>query len=114
MRLKDYAKTLYEVNQGNKCYCIISASVIDQKLQVHRIDFEQWEYNSRTGQVEGVDYLDEDSTRKFCEYFRITSSPNLVRILKREFGTEGISCFLSNFREFCDDHDIKYSHESWY
>ena len=88
MRLKDYAKTLYEVNQDNKC--------------------------SRTGQVEGVDYLDEENSRKFREYFRITSSPNLVRILKREFGTEGISFFLSNFREFCDDHDIKYSHEAWY
>lgn len=114
MRLKDYAKTLYEVNQDNKCYCIISDSVIDQKLQIHQIDFDQWEYNRRTGQVEGIDCLDEENTKKFCEHFRITTSPNLVRIIKREFGTDGIYFFLSNFREFCDDHHIKYSHEAWY
>ncbi|MBO5457126.1 MAG: hypothetical protein J6A20_11515 [Muribaculaceae bacterium] len=53
-------------------------------------------------------------TKKLCERFRITTSPNLVRILKREFGKDGIAFFLSNFREFCDDHDIKYEHQAWY
>lgn len=81
MRLKDYAKTLYEVNQDNKCYCIISASVIDQKLQIHQIDFEQWEYNRRTGQVESIDCLDEENTKKFCEHYRILHRPILSESL---------------------------------
>lgn len=114
MMLKDYAKTLYEVNRDNTRYCVISASIVDCSLHIHRTDYQEWEYNSSTGIVEGLDTLDEENTKKLCERFRITSSPNLVRILKREFGADGISFFLSNFREFCDDHNIKYEHQAWY
>lgn len=114
MMLKDYAKTLYEVNRDNTRYCVISASIVDRSLHIHRTDYQEWEYNSRTGIVEGLDTLDEENTKKLCERFRITTSPNLVRILKREFGKDGIAFFLSNFREFCDDHDIKYEHQAWY
>lgn len=114
MMLKDYAKKLYEVNKDNSCYCVISASIVDRSLHLHRTDYQEWEYNSRTGIVEGLDTLDEVNTKKLCEHFRTTISPNLVRILKREFGKDGIAFFLSNFREFCDDHDIKYEHQTWY
>lgn len=82
MILKDYAKTLYEVNRDNTRYCVISASIVDRSLHIHRTDYQEWEYNSRTGIVEGLDTLDEENTKKLCERFRITTSPNLVRILK--------------------------------
>ncbi len=114
MMLKDYAKTLYEVNRDKMRYYIISASIVDRSLHIHRTDYQEWEYKSRTGIVEGLDTLDEDNTKKLCERFRITTSPNLVRILKREFGADGISFFLSNFRKFCDGHDIRYEHQAWY
>lgn len=114
MMLKDYAKTLYELNSGNTRYCVINASIVDRCLHIYRADYQKWEYNSRTGIVEGLDTLDEENTKKLCERFRITTSPNLVRILKREFGQDGISLFLSNFREFCDDYNIKYEHQGLY
>lgn len=64
MMLKDYAKKLYEVNKDNTCYCVISASIVDCSLHLHRTDYQEWEYNSRTGTVEGLDTLDEENTKK--------------------------------------------------
>lgn len=114
MMLKDYAKILYEVNSDKMRYCVINASIVDRSLHIYRTDYQEWEYNSSTGIVEGLDTLDEENTKKLCERFRITTSPNLVRILKREFCKDGIALFLSNFREFCDDHNIRYEHQAWY
>lgn len=65
MMLKDYAKTLYEVNRDNTRYCVISASIVDRSLHIHRTDYQEWEYNSRTGIVEGLDTLDEENTKNY-------------------------------------------------
>ena len=108
--LKDYTKTLYEINKDNTRYCLISASIVDSSLRIHRIDYQKWEF-SNSGIVESVDALDEENTKKLCGLFRITTSPSLVRVLKREFGAYGSLFFLSDFREFCDDHNINYKHE---
>lgn len=112
--LKNYSKTLYEVNRDNKRYCVISASIVGRSLNIRRTDYQEWEYNAHTGIVDGLDFLDEENTKKLCERFRITISPNLIRILKREFGRDGILFFISNFREFCVDNNIEYVHQAWY
>lgn len=109
--LKDYSKNIYEFSKNNTLYSVIRASVEGQYLQIHIVEYQRWQRNSQTGIVEELYTLDQENTKKFCERFRITTSPNLVRILKREFGQDGMLWFLDNFREYCYDHNIKYEHQ---
>ena len=41
MMLKDYAKTLYEVNRDNIRYCVINASIVDCSLHIYRTDYQE-------------------------------------------------------------------------
>lgn len=43
---------LKEEVRNNKPWCLLVAEVIDSKLTVTRVDFEEWGRNSRSGQVE--------------------------------------------------------------
>lgn len=89
-------------------------SVVDRELQIREIDYEQWEYNRLTGTVEGIDYFDEENTRRLCELLGVTTSAGLIRAIIRKFSKEGMLFLLSEFREFCNVHGIVYTHEAWY
>lgn len=114
MMLEDYAATLYDVKQNDEPFCVINVSVTGRKLHIQRVDFDQWEYNRRTGRVEGLDALDEANTKRLCECLGVTASAGLMRVLKREFGKDGDSFFDMNFRDYCDAHQIIYEHRVWY
>lgn len=36
----DYPKSLYEVKKGNMCYSVISASIVNRCLHIHRRDYD--------------------------------------------------------------------------
>lgn len=56
--LLDYSKTLYESNRHGEPYCRVGVSLDGGELTVWRFDFEEWEYNRRTGIVESSYSLD--------------------------------------------------------
>lgn len=64
--LVDYSRTLYESNRNGKAYCRVGVSLNSGELIVWRFDFEEWEYNSRTGIVESSYSLDLLNTHQFC------------------------------------------------
>lgn len=64
--LLDYSKTLYESNRHGEPYCRVGVSLDGGELTVWRFDFEEWEYNRRTGIVESSYSLDLLNTHQFC------------------------------------------------
>lgn len=112
--LKDYSKVLYAVNQDNRRIHEIRASIIDQQLIIQRSDFNDWEFNPRSGLVVGYDSFDKENTAKLASRLRAFTSANFIRLLKKEFGGDDSFFFLSNLREYCEDSHIEYSHEAEY
>lgn len=112
--LKNYDKVLYDITDSGKRFAQITASVVDRQLVIRRVDYNDWDTNPKTGEVEGIDYLDEESTAKLALRLRANTSANFVGLLKVEFGKDGFHFFLSNFREYCEVMHINYIHEAYY
>lgn len=112
--LKNYSKTLFDVRHNNERYATLTASIIDEQLIIRRIDYDDFETNRKTGEVECVDVFDKENTEKFANTFRTTTSSNFIRLLKAKFGTEGILWFKDNLSEYCNEKGIKFYHEAYY
>ena len=112
--LKNYSKTLFDVRHNNERYATLTASVIDEQLIIRRIDYNDFEINKRTGEVEGVDFFDKINTQKLAKAMQATTSPNFIRLLKMKFGKDGILWFKENLSEFCDEKGIVFTHEAYY
>ena len=63
--LKNYSKILFEVRHNNDRYASLTASIIDEQLIIRRIDYDNFETNRKTGEVECVDVFDKENTEKF-------------------------------------------------
>lgn len=95
----DYSKTLYESNRNGKPYCRVGVSLNGGELIVWRFDFEEWEYNSRTGIVESSYSLDLLNTQQFCSSLKKYSSVAVVKEMKTRFGNRvSYHEFIDNFR----------------
>lgn len=112
--LKNFSKTLFDVRHNNERYASLTASIIDEELIIRRIDYNDFEINRKTGEVEGVDFFDKKNTKKLATHFRATTSQNLIRHLKFEFGKDGILWFRENLSEFCEEKGIVFTHEAYY
>ncbi len=113
--LLDYSKTLYKSNRDGKPYCRVGVSLNDGELTVWRFDFEEWEYNRRTGVVESSYSLDLVNTRQFCSSLKTYSSVAVVKEMKKRFGNRvGYYEFIDNFKQFCDKNEIEYNYNVWY
>ena len=103
--LLDYSKTLYESNRHGEPYCRVGVS----------LDFEEWEYNRRTGIVESSYSLDLLNTHQFCSSLKKYYSVAVVKEMKKRFGNRvSYHEFIDNFRQFCDDNGIEYNYNVWY
>ena len=107
--LLDYSKTLYESNSR------VGVSLDGGELTVWRFDFEEWEYNRRTGIVESSYSLDLLNTHQFCSSLKKYYSVAVVKEMKKRFGNRvSYHEFIDNFRQFCDDNGIEYNYNVWY
>ena len=88
--LLDYSKTFYKSNRDGKPYCRVGVSLNDGELTVWRFDFEEWEYNRRTGVVESSYSLDLVNTRQFCSSLKTYSSVAVVKEMKKRFGNHSV------------------------
>lgn len=115
MMLKDYAKVLYDTHRNGKPFCWVGAAVCDGEFQLKRIDYEEWEYNRRTGEVEINIYINAANTQKLCDALDVNTSAKLVAAIKKELGKESGGCALtSNLIHFCDEHGIEHDYQTWY
>ena len=113
--LLDYSKTLYESNRHGEPYCRVGVSLDGGELTVWRFDFEEWEYNHRTGIVESSYSLDLLNTHQFCSSLKKYYSVAVVKEMKKRFGNRvSYHEFIDNFRQFCDDNGIEYNYNVWY
>lgn len=113
--LVDYSRTLYESNRNGKPYCRVGVSLNGGELIVWRFDFEEWEYNRRTGIVESSYSLDLLNTQQFCSSLKKYSSVAVVKEMKKRFGNRvSYHEFIDNFRRFCDKNGIEYNYNVWY
>lgn len=112
--LKNYSKTLFDVRHNNERYATLTASIIGEQLIIRSIDYNDFETNRKTGEIEGVDYFNEENTKKFAHTLCVTTSPNFIRLLKVEFGKDGILWFRENLKEFCEEKGINFTHEAYY
>lgn len=108
------AIVLKEEVRNNKPWCLLVAEVIDSKLTVTRVDFEEWERNSRSGQVEISHIYDEENTRRFMESLDETDSDKFLRKLKATFSKGSGITIMHNISEYCKKHKIDFRYHVWY
>lgn len=115
MMLKDYAKVLYDIHRNGKPFCWVGAAVCDGEFHLKRIDYEEWEYNRRTGEVEINIYIDAANTQKLCNALKVNTSAKLVAAIKKEMCIGSSGCALtSNLIHFCEEHGIEHDYQTWY
>lgn len=113
--LNDYAKVLYGTHRNGKPFCWVGVAICDGEFQLKRIDYEEWEYNRRTGEVEINVYIDAANTQKLCETLKVNTSAQLAASIKKELGKGSGGCALtSNLVHFCEKNGINYDYQSWY
>lgn len=112
---RDYYKLLYESNKNGKPFCRVGISIDNGALTLWRFDFEEWEYNRRTGVVEIYYSFDILNTQKFASSLKKYNSTSLIREIKSRFGSHSRYFeFIQNFKNFCDENKIEYNYDVWY
>lgn len=113
--LKDYEKVLYESQRNGKPFCLVVAAISEGKLQICRIDFEEWERNSRTGQVEIYYLFDEANTTLLANLLGTAYSGQFIAALRKKCTDRCFSIsFFSQLRKLCEDNNIHYDYRVWY
>lgn len=102
-----------EMRKG-ELWCLLGAQVVRGRLTITRIDFQEWEYNQRSGQVEVSYYFDEANTDRMMELIEEHNPVKFLRKLKAKFRKRcGIS-MTWEIREYCKEHGITYEYFVWY
>ncbi len=105
---------LKEEVRDNKPWCLLVAEVIDSKLTITRVDFEEWERNKRSGQVEISHIYDEENTRRFMESLDETNSDKFLRKLKAMFSKGSGITIMHDISGYCKKHKIDFRYHVWY
>lgn len=112
---RNYAKLLYESNRNGKPSCRVVVSLDYGHLTICRYDYEEWDYNRRTGIVEITYSLDLLNTQKLADALQQFNSVALVKEMKKRFERKAsYILFLDNFKKFCEENDIEYNYNVWY
>lgn len=107
---------LFKQYLNKQLYSCVTASMSGgRELTICRYDFQEWEYNKRTGCVEVNYCLDASNTLYLSEILGATSTCNLFDLLKSRFRYKN-ECihFTESFTKFCDKNGIEYSYNVWY
>lgn len=113
--LRHYAKILYDSNRNGKPFYRVGVSIDCGQMTISRYDYEEWDYNRKTGVVEINYSLDLLNTQKLASALRRFNSVTLVKEMKKRFGhKDSYIDFLDSFKKFCEENDIEYNYNVWY
>lgn len=113
--LRDYSKVLHETQKDGKPFSVVEAFICGGKLQIERVDFEEWERNRRNGQVEIQYYFDEANTNLLAETLGADTSGRFIAIMRKKLSDGRFSLnFFSNLRRFCEENNIHFDYRVWY
>lgn len=106
--MKNAHRILYKSVRNGALFCVVAATVEDERLAIHKVDFQEWENNRRDGTVEASYMFDEENTLKLYNLMQASTASDLITKLKKQFGFRtGMSDFITNLLEFCEDNGIK-------
>ena len=106
--MKNAHRILYKSVRKGTLFCVVAAKVEDERLTIHKVDFQEWDSNRRDGTVEASYMFDEENTLKLYNLMQASTASDLITKLKKQFGFRtGTSDFITNLLEFCEDNGIK-------
>ena len=107
--MKNAHRILYKSVRNGTLFCVVIATVEDGRLTVHKVDFQEWDYNRRDGIVEASYEFDGENTLK------ASTASDFIKKLKLEFGFRtDRNTFIGNLMKFCEKNNIKNKFNVWY
>lgn len=113
--MKNAHRILYKSVRNGTLFCVVIATVEDGRLTVHKVDFQEWDYNRRDGIVEASYGFDEKNTLKLYNLMQASTASDFIKKLKLEFGFRtDRNTFIGNLMKFCEKNNIKNKFNVWY
>lgn len=101
--------------RNGSLHCVLFAQLIDNRLTLTRIDYNEWEYNRRNGQVEITYNFTAETTAKIARKIGVSTTKHFLRTLKTLF-RENRTAFgmMSAIEKWCKENDFAFDYSVWY
>ncbi|MDE5651947.1 MAG: hypothetical protein K2I48_00595 [Muribaculaceae bacterium] len=105
---------LVEEMRDNKPFSALGAEINNGQFILTRIDFQEWERNRHTGQVEISYTFDVENTARLKSILETVTNEQFLIELKRRFGGRSATAVMGKICNFCNRNDLHSRYDVWY